>query len=668
MPDRSRLAHALGAAALSLALLVMPTAARAQGPDREVPVPAGAPAVLSTADGSGLIVFSSGSSLCFAVQEPGAERPRAVPASGLTGGGGEAGGCQAVPVLTPFAGDVRGQLQVGDAPAVLLVTGTGVAAVEAKRDGRVLARAYTAATGLPGAAADVRVALLPLPAARATATAVDDVALLDAGGAVRAAIAPDLSLFEDPSGAPARTLTRGGRGVTAWRLGTYRKRVLAPTPLLPERLVTVSCLALTAGDTTDRECDDPALASRAVVPSPGQSCAPLGRSMAVLARAPVRRVVLILGDGTRRAIPLRAVPGDAGHLRAGVAFVGEGVAIRRLVALGAGGTLQSDPVRLAPAATPRCGRHDGSGVGTSSTIVEDQSAFPPLRTPGPHVFHAADSGPDLCLAVDRTPHLSGADCGIPPTDAAATFLRYAPAAVAGATTLYGLVPADVTVVRLRLDDGSTREVPATPIPGYAGQYAATTLLVDAEVAAPRHIAGYQLRDGRGRVLQDQDYGPASAPALSRATTVLRTPGLPPLRAALLTGSQAIGTFPCLALGALDSLVDCTLAGPGTYLARAFCAPRRIVIWGVLSHASDDLVAQTAGGREIVARKAVLPDAIRRGKGTTAALLVLPADVGLRRLVLRGKAAGKTDLVLPPAARQCGYDSFAWITSALPSNE
>ena len=668
MFDRSRVSHAFGAAALSLALLVLPAAARAQDEDRQVPVPAAAPAVQTTADGSALILFSSGSSLCFALQGPGAERPRAVPAHGFTGGGGEAGGCLAVPVLTPFAGATLAHLRLGEAPVALLATGTGVAAAEAKRDGRVLTRAATAATGLPGAAADLRVALLALPAASPAAAAVDDVALLDAGGAVRTALAPDLSLFDDPNGAPARTLTRGGRGVTAWRLGTYRKRVFAPTPLLPERLVTVSCLALTAGDTTDRECDDPALASRAVVPSPGQSCAPLGRSMAVLARAPVRRVVLVLGDGTRRAIPLRAVPGDPGHLRAGVAFVGEGVAIRRLVALGAGGTLQSDAVRLAPAATPRCGRHDGSGLGTSGTIVEYQSAFPALRTPGPHVFHAADSGPDLCLAVDRTPHLHGADCGIPPTDAAATFLRYAPAAVVGATTLYGLVPADVTVVRLRLDDGSTREVPATPIPGYAGQYAATTLLVDAEVAAPRHIAGYQLLDARGRVLQDQDYGPASAPTLSRATTVLRTPGLPPLRAALLTGSQAIGTFPCLALGALDSLVDCTIAGPGTYLARAFCAPHRIVIWGILAHATDDLVAQTAGGHELVAREAVLPAAIRRGKGTTAALLVLPADAGVRRLILRGKAAGKVDLVLPPAAGQCGYDSFAWITSALPSGE
>jgi hypothetical protein len=666
MSDRSRVPRALSAAPLCLVLLLLPAAARAQGPDRQVPVPASAPTVLTAADGSALSAFTASSRLCFALQKSGAERPRTVPAFGfLDDDGTEVGGCDDLPVLAPFGGDGRGELHIGDTPVQLMVTGTGVAAVEAKHEGRVVARAATVATGLPGAAGDLRVALLPL----VKTPAIDEVALLDAGDVVRTAIAPDPSSLDDPDRAlePARTLTRGSRGGQPWRLGTYRKRVLAPTPLLPERQVTVSCVAVTTGGVSASKCDEPALASVPVVLSPGQACAPLGQYTAVLARAAVRRVVLVLGDGTRRAIPLRAVPGDSSHLRVGVTFVGEGVAIRRLVALGAaGGTLRSGPLRLAPSATPGCGHHDGSGLSSSGAIVEYASVLPALKTPGPHVFHAADSGPDLCLAADRTPHLRGADCVIPPADVAATFLRYAPTAILGATTLYGLVPADVAAVRLRLDDGSTREVPPTPIPGYAGQYAATTLLVDAEVAAPRHIAGYQLRDARGRVLQDQDFGSGALPTLSHVTTVLRAPGLPPLRAGLVTGLG--GTAPCLAFGALGTLTDCSAAGPGAFLVRASCAPRRIVIWGLLSHAADDLVLQTADGREIVARKAVLPAALRRGKGTTAALLVLPANVGARRLVLRGKASGHADLVLPPVAAQCGYDTFAWIISGLRAGD
>jgi hypothetical protein len=661
MLDRSRVHHALGLAVLSLLLLILPAAARAQDGDRQIPVPASAPTALTGADGSALILFTSGPSLCFVLQEPGEARPTAVSASGFSAGNGATGGCEDLPVLAPFAGQERAILEIGDAPTELLLTGTGVATVEAKRGGQVVARATTAATGLPGAAAELRVALVPLPLAKTAAGTADELALLDAMGVVRRAIAPDVSFLDDPEGVPAATptLERGRRGGEAWRLGTYRKSVLAPTPLLPERHVTVSCLVVTTRDGRDGKCDEEALAGLPVQEDPGQACSPLGRYTSVLARSAVRRVVLVLGDGSRRAVPLRAVPGDPDGLRAGVAFVGERVAIRRLVAVGAHGTPQSDPLRLAPVVTPRCGRSP-SGSGESSHIIEySRTLDHALERPGPHVFHAADSGVELCLAVDRTPHLRGGDCAIPGTDVADTFLPFLPGK--GVTTVMGLVPADVAVARLTLDDGTTRDVPATPIPGYAGQYAATTLLVYARIAAPRQPIGYQLLDARGRVLH-KDLATGPSPVLSHRTTVLRTPGLPPLRAGLITGLDE--SFPCLALGALDELFDCTAAGGGNVVVRAFCAPRRIVLWAVLSHASDDLVVETSDGREITARKAVLPAAIRRGRGTTAALLVLPADVGARRVIVRGKAAGNTDLVLPPAAGQCGYDAFAWPTIGL----
>jgi hypothetical protein len=667
MLDRSRVPHALSLAVLSLLLLVLPAAARAQDEDRQTPVPAGAPTALTAADGSALILFASGSSLCFALQKPGEARPTAVSTTGFSAGGGATGGCGDLPVLTPFAAQEQATLEIGDAPTELLITGTGVAAVEAKRAGQVVAHAVAAPTGLPGAGAELRVALVPLPPARTAAGTADELALLDAMGVVRTAIAPDVSFLDDPEGVPTqtrtRTLARGRRGGQAWRLGTYRKVVLAPTPLLPERHVTVSCLIVTAVERRAPRCDEEAVAGLPVLGYPGQACSPLGRYTTVLARAAVRRVVLVLGDGSRRAIPLRAVPGDPDGLRAGVAFVGEGVAIRRLIALGAHGTLQSDPLRLAPVATPRCSRTSGGpgGLGETSIITYSRTVDHALQRPGPHVFHAADSGPDLCLAVDRTPHPRGGDCAIPPADIANTFLPTVSGT--GVATVAGLVPADVALARLTLDDGSTRDVPATPIPGYAGQYATTTLLVYAQIAAPRQPAGYQLLDARGRVLQ-KDLLAGPPPVLSHTTTVLRTPGLPPLRAGLVTGLGPGASLPCLALGALDDVFDCTASGGGNVVVRAFCAPRRVVLWSVLSHASDDLVVQMSDGREITARKAVLPAAIRRGRGTTAALLVLPAGVGTRRVIVRGKAAGKTDLVLPPAAGQCGYDSFAWPTSGL----
>ncbi|MES1194152.1 MAG: hypothetical protein ABUM26_07480, partial [Solirubrobacterales bacterium] len=365
-----------------------------------------------------------------------------------------------------------------------------------------------------------------------------------------------------------------------------------------------------------------------------------------LVRSHVRRVTLVLGDGSRHAVPLRHVPGGPDGLAAGMALVGPGIAIRRMVVTSVGGRSPSSPeLELAPASA------SDSALGCSGFLSWAYSADDTaLRTPGPHVFQAADRGIELCLAPDRAPNARD-DCAIPPIDVKDSRLVRVPRK--DATTVAGLVPADVAVMRLTLDDGSRREFSATPIPGYAGQYAATSLLINAEVPTPRRVDGWQLLDARGRVLEDFDDG--VMPAVMHRTTVLRTPGLPPLRAALVTGTGNT-TLPCLGFGALATVSDCTTGGLGSFTVRAYCEPRRIVIWGLLAHADDDLVVQTTDGREITARKAVLPAAIRRGKGTTAALLVLPARVGARRLLLRGRAGGKTKLALPPAAEQCGYET------------
>jgi hypothetical protein len=638
MFDQSGSPCALSMALVALVLLVLPAAALAQ--DSTIPVPANAPTALKAPDGSELIVFTAGSRLCIAVQASGDERPVDVSGVGVDSGGLDTvGGCHQLPVLAPPAGDELADIPFGNRRGDLLVTGTAVAAVEAKRNGRVLAHAETVASPLPGAAAELRFAFLPAPKSPADAEAIDEIALLDATSTVRRAHRPSFSEVT-PVG---QTLTRGGEGGRAWRLSSYRQPVLSPTPLLPERKVTVTCVSVNVHDASDGVCDDERLTTVPVLPVISRTCSPLGTSVAVLVRSRVRRVTLVLGDGSHRTVPLRPVPGDPDGLAAGIALVGPSIAIRRMVVTSAGGrALSSLGLQLAPSAASGCD-------GFLSFVYSESDTG--LRAPGPRVFQAVDRGVQLCVAPNRAPDARN-DCGIPPIDVQGSRLVVAPRT--DATTITGLVSADVAVVRLALDDGTRRDIPATPIPGYIGQYASTTLLVDAEVAAPRKVGGYELLDARGRVLDDRDDG--LMPVLRHRATVLRTPGLPPLRAALISGSD--DALPCLAFGALAKVSACTATAAASYTARAFCTPRRIALWGLLSHSTDDVIVQTTDGHEITARKAVLPAAIRRGKGTTAALVVLPAGVGTRRLLVRGKAGGKRDLVLPPAAEQCGYQTNA----------
>jgi hypothetical protein len=64
------------------------------------------------------------------------------------------------------------------------------------------------------------------------------------------------------------------------------------------------------------------------------------------------------------------------------------------------------------------------------------------------------------------------------------------------------------------------------------------------------------------------------------------------------------------------------------------------------------VVITTSGREIQARRAPVP-----ASGATAALAVVPARDGVRRIAVRGRVSGGVQLALPAAARQCGYATF-----------
>lgn len=383
-----------------------------------------------------------------------------------------------------------------------------------------------------------------------------------------------------------------------------------------------------------------------------ETCGPIGAYVTVLARPAVQRVVVVLGDGRRRSVPLRAIPG-AGGTRAGALVAGAGVALRRMLALGAGGrVLERDEIGQAPADGAPC----DDGGETSGIYVLYAQADERRLGHAPHALHAADDGARLCLAIDRAPRVPQ-DCRVPPLDPATTALQRL--LTADGRFLLGLVPPDVATARLTLDDGTTRDVAAAPIPGYAGQYAGVSRVVAVDLPGPHHVVGYDLRDARGRVLA-HDPGP-ERPAPRHVTTLLRVPGLPALRGALLPAAGELPTLSCIALGPISATEpDCLIAGPGFFSVRADCAPHRLVVLGALAHADERLAVRTASDRELPGRTALLPAALGSAAGTTAAVAVVPGAATARRIVVRrpGHATKSYALKLPPAARQCGYVAFA----------
>lgn len=677
MLDRSRAGCALSAAFAIACLFVLPTAADAAAPPPRA-VPADAPTVATTPSGASIIAWVAGGRTCMVLQEAGAPRPTKLVGSSreddFTVIEGVDGSCETTPVLSQFYAKALGSLTRTDQTKVAWgVAGPSVARLEARRGGAVLTAAATTATAssaLPGPAAALRFWALDLPSGAAPAP--DEIAVLDASGAVRRTwSAPDFSMAnafdDDPDGRlmDGAILERGRTTSGAWVLRRSVTRELRPTPLEPERRVEVRCLSLVVaskhGDRTGSggPCDDGgAFAVTPLAVEPNVSCG-IGVGIAVLVRAPVRSAVVVLGDGSRRTVPLHAVGGAKGA-RGGAVVVEPGMAVRRVEGLGAGGgVLRSSTLATAPV-RPDC---KGFGLGSSSGWTSYGTfgdLFGDHPHAAPHTARAIDSGAQICVAVDRAPR-PPLDCDLPPIAPEDASL-WAPE-VPGGQYLYGLVPVEVTAARVTFTDGTTQVVPATPIPGYAGQYASTTAQIALDVVAPKVVRSSALLDGGGRVLgRAQTLGPLDY--VVGASTTLRpaADGLPALRARSVSftyGRQKFA-YTCVKFGATSTMDDCMLSvaegsyGVQTVTVSVPCAPRRTIVLAALRRATDRLVVRTRDGREVVAGNLRLPAAAGAAAGRSVALAVLGPREAVTGLRLRGRAPRKIQARYPAAAEQCGY--------------
>jgi hypothetical protein len=650
----------LGALAAACALsIVLPVGAPAA--DDMIDVPVDAPTVATSPSGAAVIAWvAAGDRLCTVVQLAGTERPARIDGGESTPAAGmPSGNCVEMPVDAQFDAQQLGTTIVTrDRHLTWGSTGTGSATVELRRRGALFGAGPSTPSPLPGAGADLRFFAIEHAAGpvvddsapiAATVAQADQLVLRDASGTVRRAD----DLF-DPRPIAGPVLQRGRKGTVRWVLTQRVTRELAPTPLDAERRETRRCLEFRTVDGSTRGfgdsdiCDGDPDGGRPYLLQVATDCL-LGGRVEVLVREPARRIVAILGDGRRRAVPLVALsPGT----RVGTLVLGRGIAVRRTLALSATGrVLATQPMGIPP--QPR----QGCLPSYSDLFGSDlQPPTPPLGA-GPHALHVTDHAERICVAFGRAARVPQ-ECALPPVDPDVTrlTLRRTPAG----RVIYGVVPTEITTVRVRHADGSTQTFTAAPIEGYAGRYAAALRQVVVDLPDGTPVAEVAVLDERGRVLfRLADAADAEDVLPQRPRTVLRVPGVPPLRV-LGDASRDPDRVTCLWVGSPPScMVFVNTNARGAEVGWAYvgvrCAPRQILVLAVLPRRADRLVVRTASGREVVAHRARIPAGFGPGSGLYAQLAVVGPHEGIAALVQRGPSREATvPSPLPPAARQCGY--------------
>lgn len=589
------------------------------------PTPASAPTVAGPlADGARLVAFDRGGQLCLDVVRDGEDKT--YPDCGSS-----------VPE-TPF--EVRPGVEFGPRPTWHYgVVPAAVAAVEIELSdgGRVRVPtepgdAYHGAV----APAEARFFLAVTPGndiARLTRAFAADGTLLGVSESPFAARTPG----DGPP--PGARRIAGGRGFGVF---AHRQRRLAPTPLEPERYDAHRCVTTRTADMGNGEvCTVGArgLQGKAVLIGHGSSCS--ATAVAGLAAPGVRRVVLVLGDGSRRSLRTHA-SSPLGRWRGFGARLGAATAVRRYVALGRDGRgLAAGPVRNGPAqgpcSPPRAGAGFATDVGYFSFAVVDGDPRR-SRVPGAGPLVAYDRGDELCVGPGGVdPAL---DCALPPVEKLGT--RISGAHRGGRTLLAGVVAPSVTGVELTLDGGERLTLPAAPDPAYAGRYAGLVGFVSASLPGRRFVLNARLL-GADRPLHW--HVPGLDPPPRRTTPI--GDGVTASVVEAVGGDRVCvrfrGSGSCASRGIFTVRVSCGAAGG-------------IHAGGLLGSRTRRVVAILRDGRRVHAAIVRPPASFPRRP--RAWLLRLGPDVALERIVAVG-GDGAAWQRLPAAREQCGYGVYGF---------
>lgn len=433
-----------------------------------------------------------------------------------------------------------------------------------------------------------------------------------------------------------------------WTVRLTTADELAPTPLAPERRAPRTCVELSTGtDVRTRDCTRWRPWDAGIHPVALVGCSGEGTGIAMLVRPPIATLSAELGDGRRLQIATVPVPGDA-TTRTGLLLLHPRTALRTIVGRDAAGrVVETVRVAVAPA-TASC----SPGATVDRAPLQANAIAPlPRRRAGDHDVAALERGDALCLSRRLLPP-TDADCGLPPVTLEQSWFR--PSVAHGREALLGVVPAEVAAAQLRLDDGRTVDAVTTAVPGYAGRYAAVTRILRAIAPRGRRVLGVRLFDAGGRRLV-QFSGPDVAPVRDEVPILRPDAALPPLKAGVMEQEPLDQPRqPCLTFAGIRGLLRCDVPRVGDLTVEAVCAPRRLVVYGAAARPGDVLEAVTADGRRMRARAVAVPAETQVGG---AAMVVLPADRSLLRVVVRWRERRPAWVPLPPVAEQCGYRRF-----------
>ena len=553
------------------------------------------------------------------------------------------------------------------------------ARLEVRRADQLLVAAPTVAGASykGGQAGKVRFALVRLPAG----ARVDGlrVRALDAAGMVVAVLAPsddgDLVIDRAP-------LLSGRSGRVRWSIDGIRASALRPSVIDVggEAVMRCSEVRVRHGGASARRrlCVGDAPRESLEVfgdqhtVSSEELCSRSYRLLHGLVEADVRRVRMLLGDGTTRSAQTASLPGGervayaiALPRRAAVRSItfDRGAAGSRVLALALAPLAVNCATGSPGGGLPGLSITDGLLDGPVDRLPVVAPVGPVSLLPGPPAVRVADGpGDALCLAIGDQP-FTARSCDVPSPAVSPSLTAVDDIATPRSFAL--LLPARVAAIRVGPAGGaSLREIATVALPGYAGRYAGHVRIAVATFAAARDFASLDLLDAAGNVLTSLRGDGSEEDPPPRLLGIRRIAGRPghPSLWQTATDNHSGGIRRCLALtsGPRPQRSErCQTEGsPTAVLVHASCVTHRLT----LAVAISDPSAQRGEIQRAQSAYRVFADVgARRARAIPlragAAVLTLPSTRGLRSVtfVREGKRE-KIRVDAPRGAAQCGWSA------------
>lgn len=572
---------------------------------------------------------------------------------------GSASSCDTAESGTVIVGGTdRGTRLVGAAVPAAATT------IEVRRAGQLLSAGATVAgaayTGKRAGA--LRFALVRLPAG-----ALEDglrVRAIAASGATVAVLSSsvDRELVSD-----RRRLLSGRSGAIRWSISSQQSSTLEPSLLDLAHETLSRCVEVSVRSARERSSsetcvgavphDESLFGPGGLQASVEDRCTPDFRLLHGVVTAATQRVVVLLGDGTRRTARMQPI-GDAKNVAYAIVLPRTAAVRSVTLEMGDGG---SKVLRLAGAPLAVLCAMTGSSDpatrigGESPFLTSAFGVLPPVEPVGPvttipssPAMRVADGpGDSLCVAVGDLP-FTALGCGVVSALFSQVLGTYDDLNDPHAFAI--VLPARVATLRIAGPGGKgTRDIPTLPGTGYAGPYAGYVRFAAASIADARELSRIAYLDASGTVLHAEHFTVSpdeiARPTFTAPRRIAGRAGASSLwQTTLRAGGQ---TLRCLALtsGAKPAQSDACQAprSPTSVLLAAPCTTHRLTV----------AVAVAAGTRVFASTRAsrVRPIRLRRGAG----LLTLPAGTGLKTLTFVRKGhRSRLRVGAQPGMRQCGW--------------